>query len=160
MKLADWCGHTWIIIGFKGRMLMVLGAPQCSRILNTDQVFSELPLLPSRLMQLCITTASSGVLAPKAQSSCPITAMSGVFVCLCVYVHVLVRVFVLPVTGSLMLVTAVGSEQKAVYFQCSSPTHPPDACTYTHTVWVSWKSGKIWSSCCVEQSWECSLFLG
>lgn len=37
----------------------------------TDQVFRDLPLLPPHLMHLCFITVSSGVLAPKAQPSCP-----------------------------------------------------------------------------------------
>lgn len=64
---------------------MVLGAPWWSEILNTDQVFSDLPLLPPHLMQLCIIAVSSGVLAPKAKPSCPAPAAVS---------NVCVRVFV------------------------------------------------------------------
>ncbi len=87
MKMVDWCGHTRLIIGLEERMLMVLWALWWCGNLNTDQVFSDLPLLPPHLMKSCIITVSSGVFAPKAQPSCPASAaVSRVCVFVCVSV--------------------------------------------------------------------------
>lgn len=49
---------------------MVLGAPWWTGNLNTDQVFSDFPLLPLHRMHLRIITVFSGVSAPKVQPSC------------------------------------------------------------------------------------------
>ena len=140
MKKTDWCGHTWLIIGFKRKDVNGVRGAVVERDSKLDQVFSDLTLLSLHLMQLCNTTGSSDVLAPKAQPFC--LALAAMSRCMCMWVCECVKCLcVLPVTGSLMLVTAVGSEQKAVYFQSINPPHRPIQHAQTFTEWVS---GRMW----------------
>lgn len=118
MKMADWCGHTWLIFGLWGRTLRVLGSQSWCGIRNIDQVFCEfLPCCEIRQHPQGSCHLKHNPLVP------PLLQCQGggtVYLkCSCV----------LPVTGPLMLVTAVGSEQKAVYFRSRHPSSFSD----THT---------------------------